>query len=251
MTLASLSPYASLPMYDWPEERAQTAATWARVRDGARGVWPEIDLPEGLSVPNDLMRHWRAPALVFSQTCWGLLEAGLSAHLRVLAQPDYGAFTGGRGAFYRSALVARAGAAVAVPEGPGAALPDALLAGQRLAVNGRDSLSGFLALQRDLGADPCALAVACPGTACLVTGSHRASVIAVARGRADLAAIDCRSWALALRHEPCARRLVVIGWTAERPGLPYVTHRASDPLTAQGLRETLLAMGCHPAPEEG
>ncbi|HHX89588.1 MAG TPA: PhnD/SsuA/transferrin family substrate-binding protein, partial [Paracoccus sp.] len=93
----------------------------------------------------------------------------------------------------------------------------------------------------DLGVDPAAGAAGV-----MMTGGHRASVLAVAAGRADLAAIDCRAWALAQRHEPCARSLVVLGWTAARPGLPYVTGPRTAPALAERLTRTLIGMGCHP-----
>lgn len=238
--------YASLPMYDWPESRAQTDATWSAVREAARAHAPAIALPPALSRPADIQAHWRDPALVFSQTCWGPLSRGLDTWLTVLVQPDYSPFEGGRGPWYRSALVAREGARVAPPDDPRAVLPPDALAGRRLAVNGFESLSGFLALQDDLGADPRDRA-----RAVVLTGGHRASVIAVAEGQADIAAIDCRSWAMARRFEPCAARLRVIGWTAERAGLPYVTSRATDGATREALRLGLMDLGCHPAPEGG
>lgn len=229
---------ATLPMYDWPEETAATDAFWSalRIRAGAAG------LPAALSRPSwpEVTALWRSPDLVFSQTCWGPLRLGLSDHLNVLAQPDYSAFPGGRGPFYRSALIARGGRAAPVPQGPGAALPP--LAGLQLAFNARDSLSGWIALAEDLGADPADLA-----SGLVETGGHRASVRAVAEGRADLAAVDIRALALALRHEPCAQALTVVGWTAERPGLPYVTSRATDPATTRALRAALIEMGCHAA----
>lgn len=239
--------HASLPMYDWPEVRAETLAIWAAIRDGARARG--VAMPEALDEPDwgAIDAYWRDPALILSQCCWGPLSLGLIDHLLPLAQPDYSPFLGGRGPSYRSALVARPETAVAlgltaaepVPATPGASLPPGLLEGRRFAVNERASLSGCLALDRDLGADPCTLAAEC-----VETGGHRTSVVAVAEGRADVAAIDCRSWDLALRVEPAAGALVVIGWTAERPGLPYVTSRATDPGVAGKLTEQLKSMGC-------
>lgn len=222
---------ASLPMYDWPECRAGTLGFYAGLRAAVPG------LPVTLSVPEDVQRHWRDPALVFSQTCWGPLSLGLIDWLEPLAQPDYSAFAGGRGPFYRSALVMRQAEA---------GEPADLLAGRRLAVNGTESLSGYLALREDLGTAPESLAAAM-----IVTGAHRASIRAVAEGAADIAAIDCRSWDLACRFEPCARALVVVGWTTERPGLPYVTSRATDPALKSALRAHLLNIGCHPVAQGG
>lgn len=238
--------HATLPMYDWPEEYAATDAIWSAFR--AR--LPQLDLPAALTRPDwvGIETLWRDPGLVFSQTCWGPLRLGLSDHLTVLAQPDYSAFPGGRGPLYRSVLVAPPSGsprkAAPEPEGSGAALPP--LDGLRLAFNARDSLSGWIALAEDLGEDPAALA-----TEVVETGGHRASIRAVAEGRADIAAIDIRSWDLARRHEPCARSLAVVGWTAARPGLPYVTSRSTGRETARALTAALIAMGCHPAPEGG
>lgn len=227
---------ASLPMYDWPEEHAVSDALYARLRA------QRLDdmLPQALTRPSDAHHHWRDPALVFSQTCWGpLVHAGLIDVLEPIAQPDYGDVPGGQGPFYRSALVARTGLAVTPPRHDDADLPD-LAATARLAINEPASLSGCLALAGDLGVAPAALLARA-----VLSGSHRDSVRAVAQGQADLAAIDCRSWALALCHEPCARDLVVVGWTARRMGLPYVTRRGGDPGQRARLSKALVNMGCH------
>lgn len=225
---------ASLPMYDWPEGRAQTDAWYADLRRRVPALPPE------LTRPDDLHAHWRDPALAFGQTCWGPLRQGLLSHLRVLAQPDYGTIPGGRGPFYRSAIIARTGTPAPAPDHSGAALPP--LQGC-LAFNARDSLSGWLSLAQD-GGDPAGWA-----SELVQTGSHRASIRAVAAGQADLAAIDARSWAMAQMYEPCAPALVVVGWTAERPGLPFVTARGTDAKLAQALTAALIQMGAHPATE--
>ena len=234
-----MSGLACLPMYDWPEERGAVDALWTAVRARAGG-----DLPEALARPADeeaMFALWRDPALVLSQTCWGPLSLGMLPGLQVLAQPDYSDVPGGQGPLYRSVLVGRASDRRPVPAGVQADLRDGLLTGRILAANAVHSLSGWLALAQDLGRPPAHLAA---GVA--ITGGHRASVLAVAQGRADIAAVDCRSWALAQRHEPCTRGLVVLGWTAARPGLPYVTGPQTPPAQVAALRETLIGMGCHP-----
>lgn len=234
---------ACLPMYDWPEERTSVDALWSAIRAGRVG-----NLPTLLTRPPTeaaLFALWRDPALVLSQTCWGPLSQGMLPGLQVLAQPDYSDVAGGQGPLYRSALIGREGVARPVPEGMQADLPEGLLAGRVLAANARHSLSGWLALARDLGADPAQMAAGV-----VITGGHRAAIRAVAEERADIAAVDCRSWALAQRHEPCARGLIVLGWTAPRPGLPYVTGARTTPAQAAALTETLIGMGCHPPLEE-
>ena len=229
---------ATLPMYDWPERRAQVNAEYAALRV----LVPE--LPADLSRPEteqDLDRIWRDPSLVLGQTCWGPMQAGLAAHVQVLAQPLYDGITGGHGTAYRSALIARKGTPCPAPATADAVLPDGL-ANMQIAVNLPLSLSGCLALQQDAGLDDLAQRA-------LVTGSHRASVRAVAHGLADVAAIDCKSWAMALDHEPAARDLVVIGWTALRPGLPFITARATPMALRRKLSHALAQFGAQPHPD--
>lgn len=223
---------ASLPMYDWPESRAAIEEFYARLRTRV----PE--LPPGLARPateDALDAHWRDPGLLISQTCWGPMRHGLDAVVDVIAQPTYDDAPGGRGIFYRSAIVMRDGTAVPPPIGEGPALPE-LSADLRPAINGTRSLSGAIAPSEDLS-DPTLKRRA------LVTGSHRASILAVAEGRADFAAIDCRSWALALDHEPAARGLTVVGWTALRPGLPFISSRRTPSALKSRLAAALIQLG--------
>jgi ABC-type phosphate/phosphonate transport system substrate-binding protein len=130
--------------------------------------------------------------------------AGDARATRIICAPVYETEGCGAGR-YSSAIVARRGRAA----GPEA------LRGARFAVNGFDSLSGWALLLDALGADGIGEVEA--------TGSHRASVQAVAEGRADAAAIDAVVWDLAQRFEPAARELEVVGWTAEAPAPPFVT----------------------------
>lgn len=241
---------AALPMYDWPQERAAVDRRWAALRDMLRDSG--LSAPDTLSRRNgelpavpggirdrdgtviapdpaelapdgfDLHALWRHPGLLFAQTCRGPLETtGLDAHVTVIGEPDYSNVDGGQGASYSSAIVMRSGGSDVPPPADGAAsLPVGRLRGCRLAYNGTESMSGYLALMRDLaalGEEPAIFG------ASTCTGSHLASARAVASGQADAAALDCLSWQLVRRHEPeTASRLTVVGWTALRPGLPYV-----------------------------
>ena len=129
---------AALPMYDWPERRAEVDAEWAALRDRLRAHG--VDAPERLvrrnadlsPVPGgirdadgaviapdpatlapdevDLATLWRHPALLLAQTCWGPMQAtGLAAHVAVVGQPNYSDVEGGQGTLYSSAIVMRAG----------------------------------------------------------------------------------------------------------------------------------------------
>lgn len=257
---------AALPMYDWPEARAEVDAQWAGLRDALRlrGIdAPEMivrrngDLPavaggirdaEGNLLapdpaslpPEELDFHalWLHPALLFAQTCWGPMELGLSRQVQVLGQPSYEAYEGGRGELYSSALVMRAGEGPQVrsPVDGDASVPLDLLRGKRFTFNGLDSMSGIIALTRDLASLGESLDIFAQRSQ---SGGHRASIVAVAQGRADVAAIDCESWALAQRFEPAARDVAAVGWTARRKGLPFITARTTPPDVVASMREAV------------
>jgi ABC-type phosphate/phosphonate transport system substrate-binding protein len=217
--LPSAAPVASLPMYDWPELRRATDALWHAI---ARRL-----ADSGIAAPATLERRraaedvWRDPGLVFSQTCGFPYATRLRGLVSLVATPIYEA-EGCKGPLYSSFLVARGG------EGGGGL---AGFAGRRVAFNARDSLSGYVVLvaaMRDASLSPEAFEW-------MATGGHRDSVRAVAEGRADLAAIDAVCWALAARFETeAAERLSVIGQTALRPALPFISAggRSADELDA-------------------
>ena len=231
-----MSARAALPMYDWPELRNQVDAFYAQLRS----LVP--DLPETLTrveTEEQIQALWRAPDLMLAQSCWGPMQSGLGAHVHVLAQPRYDDVPGGRDTRYRSAIVMRAGQPCAAPLSDGACLPQGL-AKLRPAINAPDSMSGSLALMQDMNAPELAQRAS-------VTGSHRASLRAVAEGRADFAAIDCRSWVYAQAHEPTAATLIVTGWTALRPGLPFITSRHTPPRLRSRLAQALVQLGAAPA----
>ncbi len=243
---------AALPMYDWPEVRAEVDAEWAAIRDRLR--MQGLDAPERLTRRNgdmpavpggirdgegsliapdpatlppdelDLPTLWHHPKLVFVQTCWGPMELGLEKHVRVVGQPDYSVFDGGEGEFYSSAVLMRRGEApeCGSPADGRPILPLEDMRGARLAYNSADSMSGLIALARDLDAIGQSLVLFGDR---IESGSHRASAVAVADGTADVCAVDCRSWHLIRRFEPKAAALVTAGWTARRKGLPYVCSR--------------------------
>ncbi|WP_309085845.1 PhnD/SsuA/transferrin family substrate-binding protein [Chelativorans sp.] len=246
---------AALPMYDWPEVRAETDAHWARLRvclaergidapvhlvrrnadlpavlGGIRGPDGQLLAPDPATLPPDeldLRALWLHPSLLFAQCCWGPLELGLAEHVQVVGQPSYDGFEGGEGTLYSSAILMReAEGSVKAPAGGIAFISVDLLRGRRLAYNEPHSLSGLLALQRDLEAMGEGLSIFAER---IETGSHRASLAAVAEGRADVCAVDCRAWALARRFEPAAARLTVVGWTRRRLGLPYITAKNTAP----------------------
>ena len=239
---------AALPMYDWPETQGEVDDEWSVLRDRLRGQG--IEAPETLvrrnadmpAVPGgirnaagrvmapdpailppdelDVATLFRHPRLLIAQTCWGPMEKGLAEHVHLVGQPSYDGIEGGRAEFYASAIVMRKGEGEAMPADGRATIPFDLIRGKRFAFNSLDSMSGLTALKRDLEAAGEGLKIFSDAIA---TGGHRLSVVAVAGRYADVAAIDCRSWAMAQRFEPAAGELQVVGWTAPRKGLPFIT----------------------------
>ena len=228
-------------MYDWPEVADDLDVLWALVvgAAGERGVV----LPDRLSrAPHDVL--WRDPGLVVGQVC-ALNPArdglGRTVVIGSLAlEPPPGLPDPGPGTYY-SVVVARADDARLASARAGA--PHEVLgvgrasaavtrfAGARVAATATDSQSGYWSL----GGFVHHLTERGPlfGEA-LMTGAHRASVAAVAEGRADLAAIDVHSWRLACEHEPAlTSRLAVVGLTEPTAGIVCVTsteharHRAA------------------------
>lgn len=241
---------ASLPMYDWPEIREATDAWWTGLARHLRA--------QGLrGVPRSLVRGgppeavWTHPALLLSQTCGLPLARRFHRKLQVVATPCYAA-EGCDGPTYSSLILVRDDSGIR-------SLED--LRGRIAAYNSTDSLSGHLVLRLVLAGFGPLLGGA------VETGSHAASMTAVAEGRADVCAIDCVTWAIAERHRPqLTAGLRRIARSPIMPALPYVTSarrgdgevaalrtglRAAmqDPALAE-CRGSLLLAGFDPAPGE-
>ena len=260
-------------MYDWPETRGEVDAQWARLRDtfrqkgidapdtiarrngelppvpgGIRDAAGKLIAPDPAMLPADELDFhelWLHPALLFAQACWGPMELGLSGHVQVVGQPSYDAFEGGQGEHYSSALVMRMGEAPSVrsPADGRSLLPLDLIRGKRFTFNSLDSMSGVIGLTRDLEALGESLDIF---SGRIESRGHRASIVAVAEGKADVAAIDCQSWALAQRFEPAAAQVAVVGWTGRRKGLPFITARTTPQRTVTALREAVAGLAEQP-----
>jgi ABC-type phosphate/phosphonate transport system substrate-binding protein len=264
---------AALPMYDWPEVRHEVDAQWAMLRDAFRQKG--IDAPQSIARRNgdlppvpggihdtqgaliapdpatlppdelDFHRLWLHPALLFAQTCWGPMELGLSRHVQPVGQPSYDAYEGGQGELYSSAIVMLADGApsVASPDDGSPLIPFDRIRGKRFTFNNLDSMSGLIGLTRDLEAMGESLDLFASRSE---SGGHRSSIVAIAEGKADVAAIDCESWVLAQRFEPAARKVAVVGWTGRRKGLPYITAATTPEKTVTALREALAGLAEQP-----
>jgi ABC-type phosphate/phosphonate transport system substrate-binding protein len=77
----------------------------------------------------------------------------------------------------------------------------------------------------------------------LDTGSHHASLRAVAEGHADIAGIDAVTWTLLLRDTDATHGLRVLTATAPTPGLPFITGPCQDVARIQdALRQAVSAL---------
>lgn len=222
-------------MYGGPATRAALTEFWAAWRDRIRDA--------GLSAPDTLdddrpavaastppfsyADAWWSPDLVVSQTCGLPFARDLQDAARLIATPCYDA-PGCVGPMYSSAIVVRS---------TSAATRLADLRGATFAANSDDSQSGYHAFRvaiRALAANGRFVAQT------VMTGSHAASLDAVADGTADAAAIDCVSLALARRNVlPALAKVRVLDWTPPTPGLPFITAGTRSDREVEILRETL------------
>lgn len=193
-------------MYDWPEIREATDSLWRAIR--RQLLERRFVAPAALDRGASLEALWNDEGLLLSQTCGYPYANMLAGKVALVGTPAH-AITGAGPGRYFSVLVARKSHA---PEHLGE------LCGKRFGYNMQHSQSGFAAPVRLLS-----LAGVTSLPAPLETGAHRASIRAVADGKADWAAIDAVTWELAKRHEPAAGELVAFARTPETPALPLIT----------------------------
>ena len=202
---------AALGMYDRAEVQGANDRFWALIRDRMRA--------KGLTAPDALTRGagayweaWTAPDLILSQTCGFPYRAGLHGKVTLIGTPDYGV-EGCSPGHYRSVFVANT-------RDPRNSL--VAFDGAKFAFNEDFSQSGWAAPQ----CHAINLGIALPPH--LRTGSHVMSALAVAEGRAEIAAIDAVTWDMITQWEPFARELKVVATTDPTPGLPYIAALGTD-----------------------
>lgn len=224
----------SLPMYDLPDLRAATDALWRAIaerlgQDGLAGV------PEALVREGSHEAPWLDPALLFSQSCGYPITHALAGRVRLVATPRYRA-PGCAGSSYRSAIVVPAGSKAR-------ALED--LRGLTCAVNEPSSHSGMNALRALIAP----LSFGRPFFASVRrSGAHLASLRMVGAGEADVAAIDCVTYALAARARPdLVAPTRVLAWSAAAPACPYITRAGADDALVARLQRALAGALAEPA----
>ena len=217
---------ASMPMYDIPEVRKALDDLWCGLAHGMRreGL---ADVPDKLLRGVDVHVLWNDPMLLFSQACGYDLAYRYAGKLQPLATPHFGA-EGCEGARYASVVVV----AEDVPA------TDVLhMSGAVCVVNGMESHSGMNALR----------ALVAPASRdgrffskVRISGSHPASLEMLRSREADVAAIDCVTYALLGSYRPEALAGTrMLGWTDRAPAIPYVTRLDADDGTVARMRGAL------------
>ena len=206
---------ASMPMYDIPEVRKALDDLWCGLSHSLRreGL---VDVPDKLLHGVDVNVLWGDSMLFFSQCCGYDLINRYAGKLQPLATPHYGA-EGCEGSRYASVVVV----AEDVPATDVLRMPGAVCA-----VNGTESHSGMNALR----------GLIAPRSRdgrffskVRVSGSHAASLEMLRNREADVASIDCVTYALLQSYRPEALSGTrMLGWTDRAPAIPYVTRSAMD-----------------------
>ncbi len=177
-------------------------------------------------VPDDLLAFWRADDLLLSQTCGYPLVTLLGDAVHVLAAPQFD-LPGCDGIDYCSVIVVAENGARALEA----------LRGSVAAINQEHSQSGMNMLRHTFA--PFARDGRFFGRV-QKSGGHLASMAMVLSGDADVAAIDCVTYALAERHAPhLMAGLRVLRRTVSAPGLPLIASRALSGPQLQDLRDVL------------
>lgn len=201
----------SFPMYMRPELVAAHNTYYSLIRKNLNSR--EIDTPPTISPPSeDIYADWLQPALLLNQTCGMPYRQRLHGKVQLVGTPDFRLKQCQPG-YYRSAMVVRR-------EDAGQKLTR--FTDSIFAFNSDDSQSGYAAAFH-----------LCEKHGFqfhnrVRSGGHRESALAVSEGRADIAAIDAVTWRLLETYEPFAQDLIVIDWTDQTPGLPYITSMAND-----------------------
>ena len=200
---------AGFPMYDRPEMVGANDRYWSLIRDALSDR--RIAAPDRLTRGIDEWKLWLHPELVLAQTCGLPYRIRLHGNVRLVATPIYDLPC--EPGYYFSVIIARADDSRSAP---------AEFDGARLAFNGQCSQSGWAAPLEWASRNGIGFGTTIP------TGSHAASSLAVAEGRADLAAIDALNWNMMKRWDSHAADLREVARTIPTPALPYICANGSD-----------------------
>jgi ABC-type phosphate/phosphonate transport system substrate-binding protein len=223
--------YATLAWYELPETRPIYDRLWCLLAGHLRaaGVAP---VPDALTRPDDPHEALGRGDLTLAQIC-GFVAGGVGRDRLVPVATLHHAAPDCDGPRYRSLFTVRQSSGIERFD---------QLAGARAVISDPLSHSGCNALRirvAALTADPFFASVA-------TSGSHVASLAALRDSRADVAAIDCITWALLARYRPSALAgLTVLERSPLAPSPPLVT-AAGNADQLPRMREALRAFFADP-----
>ncbi|MDB4884386.1 MAG: phosphate/phosphonate transporter substrate-binding protein, partial [Gemmatimonadetes bacterium] len=228
---------ASLGMYDGGALTEANDLLWKAMaaRATAFGL---PDVPAAIERATPLEQLWTSERLLFGQTCGYPFASRLHPRVRLLGAPIY-ALPGCDGATHRSFIIVNASSNARGLAG---------LAGRTAVINEHDSMTG-----RHLLGDAVVEVGGTSGffTSVRVSGSHANSLAMVALGEADVAAIDCVSYAHLARARPelvAATR--IIHRSAPTPTLPFVISAACGEVAAFAMAGALAVAVLDPKLED-
>ncbi|MBX3229068.1 MAG: PhnD/SsuA/transferrin family substrate-binding protein [Labilithrix sp.] len=218
---------ASLAMYDGGELAAANDVLWSAVarrleRLGMREV------PRRLERDRALDDVWSSDRLLLGQTCGYPFAARFRGRLRLIATPRYSA-PGCTESGHRTFVVVHARST---------ARSLSALRGTRAVINDVESMTG-----RHLLGDAIAAAGGARGffASVEVSGSHARSLASVAACAADVAAIDCVSFAHLARAAPeMVAETRIIHRTRRTPALPFVISSACGDVASSLVTRALV-----------
>ena len=206
---------ASLPMYNFPEIHAALNTFWKGLINHLKkeGV---NNLPQKLSHGRSVRSLWNDPQLSISQCCGYDLIGRYQNSLVPVAVPHFSA-PGCSGSEYSSFILVK-------DNNPARDIMD--MQGRVAVINGPESHSGMSALRHLVASH------SFQGeffSNIKISGSHIDSIDYIKQGLADVAPIDCITYALLEKHRPqSVWGLRILGRTFCAPAPPYVIRKADE-----------------------
>ena len=206
---------ASFPMYDFPEIWSALDQFWSGL---ARHLKAEgiKNVPLKLAHGQSVQALWKNPDLLITQCCGYDVAYRYSTSLMPIAVPHYSA-PGCSGSEYSSFILVR-------DDNSATNVLD--MQGSIAVINGPESHSGMSAL-RHLVASRSSQGSFFSDIK--ISGSHIDSIECLKKGDADVAPIDCVTYALLEKYLPqSVWGLRILGRTFAAPAPPYVIRKTDD-----------------------
>jgi len=202
-------------MYDWPETAHAIDILWSHIHNAL--AKRDVEAPVALERSTHPVALWSKPELLIGQTCGWPYANYLAEQVIPFARFHYD-LDGCPPGYYNSVYIGHHD-----DDYDHIASPRAFQFVEKIAINSDDSQSGFHVFEEITG-EPSEEAISRERR--VVTGSHRNSIATIANGDANIAAIDSVAFELAKRYvAEDVSRIVVLGNSRPKPGLPLITSR--------------------------